>query len=105
MSSRPRLRSFDANARGGIMLLVIGIAASLLAILGCGALTAARIVGEGAGAGRFRSKPAYAVWNGTAPQPVWSGNSGRLEQANTSKEALPLLRRRLADLLYRTLLA
>ena len=55
------------------MLLVIYVLApSLLAIPGCGALTAAKIVGETAGATRFRSKAAYARWNGTAPQPVWT---------------------------------
>jgi transposase len=124
-----------------IMLLVIRIAPSLLSIPGCGALTAAKIVGETAGAHRFRSKAAYARWNGTAPQPVWTGNTARyrlartgnrqvnsalhriaitqartetlgrqylkrrIEQGNTSKEALRLLRRRLSDVVYRTLLA
>lgn len=124
-----------------IMLLVIRLAPSLLAIPGCGALTAAKIVGETAGVRRFRSKSAYARWNGTAPQPVWSGNTTRyrlartgnrqvnsalhriaitqartptlgrqylerrIAQGNTSKEALRLLRRRLSDVVYRTLLA
>ena len=124
-----------------IMLLVIRLAPSLLAIPGCGALTAAKIVGETAGVKRFRSKSAYARWNGTAPQPVWSGNTTRyrlartgnrqvnsalhriaitqartatlgrqylerrIEQGNSSKEALRLLRRRLSDVVYRTLLA
>jgi transposase len=124
-----------------IMLLVIRLAPSLLAIPGCGALTAAKIVGETAGAARFRSKAAYARWNGTAPQPVWTGNTARyrlartgnrqvnsalhriavtqarratlgrqyierrIAQGNTSKEALRLLRRRLSDVVYRTLLA
>lgn len=124
-----------------IMLLVIRLAPSLLAIPGCGALTAAKIVGETAGVRRFRSKSAYARWNGTAPQPVWSGNTTRyrlartgnrqvnsalhriaitqartptlgrqylerrIAKGNTSKEALRLLRRRLSDVVYRTLLA
>src|SRR5438093_1116316 len=65
------------------MLLVIRRAPSLLAIPGCGALTAAKIVGETAGAGRFRSKAAYARWNGTAPQPVWTGNTARYRLART----------------------
>jgi transposase len=104
-------------------------------------LTAAKIVGETAGASRFRSKSAYARWNGTAPQPVWTGNTARyrlartgnrqvnsalhriaitqarqptlgrlyferrIAQGNTPKEALRLLRRRLSDVVYRTLLA
>jgi transposase len=124
-----------------IMQLVIRLAPSLLAIPGCGALTAAKIVGETAGASRFRSRAAYARWNGTAPQPVWTGNNARYRLArtgnrqvnsalhriavtqareptlgrayferriahgNTRKEALRLLRRRLSDVVYRTLLA
>jgi transposase len=123
-----------------IMLLVIRLAPSLLAIPGCGALTAAKIVGETAGVSRFRSRAAYARWNGTAPQPVWTGNNARyrlartgnrqvdsalhriavtqareptlgrlycerrVAQGNTRKEALRLLRRRLSDVVYRTLL-
>ncbi len=52
------------------------LAPSLLAMAGCGVLSAAKIVGEVAGADRFRSKAAFARWNGTAPIPVWSGNPG-----------------------------
>ena len=44
---------------------------------GCGGLSAAKIVGEVAGIARFRSKAAFARWNGTAPIPVWSGNDNR----------------------------
>jgi transposase len=51
------------------------IAPSLLTLQGCGTLSAAKIVGETAGARRFRSKAAFASWNGTAPVPVWSGNT------------------------------
>ena len=139
-----RVRELNQRARElerEITRLVIRLAPSLLSIPGCGALTAAKIVGETAGAGRFRSKSAYARWNGTAPQPVWSGNTSRfrlarggnrqvnaalhriaitqartptlgreyiqrrLAQGNTPKEALRLLRRRLSDVVYRTLLA
>jgi len=55
--------------------IVRRLAPSLLALPGCGVLSAAKIVGESAGVSRFRSKAAYARWNGTAPIPVWSGNS------------------------------
>jgi transposase len=48
---------------------------SLLDIPGCGVLSAAVILGETAGAQRFRSKDAYARFTGTAPIPVWSGNT------------------------------
>jgi transposase len=57
--------------------LVATLAPALLAIPGCGVLTAAKIVGETAGVARFRSKSAYARWNGTAPQPASSGNTIR----------------------------
>jgi transposase len=54
--------------------LVQTMAPTLLALRGCGALTAAKIIGEAAGISRFRSKEAFARHNGTAPVPVWSGN-------------------------------
>lgn len=60
-----------------ISQLVQELVPTLLALHGCGALTAAKIVGEVAGVGRFRSKAAFAAWNGTAPIPVWSGNTAR----------------------------
>lgn len=55
--------------------LVRRLAPSLLAVPGCGALGAAVILGETAGIHRFRSRDAYARFTGTAPVPVWSGNS------------------------------
>jgi transposase len=50
------------------------LAPSLLTLTGCGPLSAAKIVGETAGARRFRSRAAFARHSGTAPLPVWSGN-------------------------------
>jgi transposase len=50
------------------------LAPTLLALTGCGPLTAAKLVGETAGVGRFHSRAAFARHNGTAPLPVWSGN-------------------------------
>jgi len=55
--------------------LVRTLAPSLLAIPGCGVLSAAVIIGETAGVHRFRDKDAYARFTGTAPVPVWSGAS------------------------------
>ena len=52
-------------------------AQTLLAIPGCGSLTAAKIIGETADVRRFRSKDAYARFNGSAPLPVWSSNHPR----------------------------
>jgi transposase len=60
-----------------IVRLVPPLAPSLLDLEGCGPLTAAKLVGETAGMGRFRSRAAFAMHNGTAPIPVWSGNHQR----------------------------
>jgi transposase len=48
---------------------------NLLALAGCGVLSAARILAETADVTRFRSKAAFARFNGTAPIPVWSGST------------------------------
>jgi len=55
--------------------LVRILAPALLAVPGCGVLGAATIVGETAGAARFRSKDAFARFTGTAPIPIWSGST------------------------------
>ena len=60
-----------------IAALVELLAPSLLAIRGCGALSAAKIIGETAGVERFRSRDAYASYNGTAPLPVSSAGAVR----------------------------
>lgn len=60
-----------------IRVLAGQVAPSLLALAGCGHLTAAKLVGQTAGIGRFRSRAAFARHNGTAPVPVWSGNDVR----------------------------
>lgn len=61
-----------------ITVLVKQRAPALLALLGCGPLTAAKLIGETASVRRFRSRSAYARYNGTAPIPVWSGNTERV---------------------------
>jgi transposase len=60
-----------------IARLVPPLAPSLLDLEGCGPLTAAKLVGETAGMDRFCSRAAFAMHNGTAPIPVWSGNHQR----------------------------
>ena len=60
-----------------IARLVSAVSPTLLALPGCGPLTAAKLVGETAGIGRFRSAAAFARHNGSAPVPVWSGNDER----------------------------
>jgi len=72
-----RIAGLSADIRAlerEIEALVRDLAPTLLALPGCGPLTAAKIVGETAGMTRFRSKEAFARHNGSAPVPVWSGN-------------------------------
>lgn len=64
------------------------VAPSLLAIVGCGPLTAAKIVGETSQVRRFRSKDAFARLNGTAPLPVWSSNKQRHRLSRTGNRQL-----------------
>jgi transposase len=55
-----------------LQALVEPLAPALLAIVGCGPLTAAKILAETADIARFHSSDAYARHNGTAPVPVAS---------------------------------
>ena len=68
--------SIDALERE-IARLAEGLAPSLLALGGCGPLSAAKLLGETAGVGRFGRSAQFARHNGTAPVPVWSGNAVR----------------------------
>ena len=52
-------------------------APNLREIPGVVALSAAKLIAEVAGIGRFKSQHAFARHNGTAPLPVWSGNRDR----------------------------
>lgn len=115
------------------------LAPTLLQIPGCGALSAAKLIGEAANIGRFKTRDAYALWAGVAPIPVWSANQERfrlnrggnrqtnaalhriaitqmrihpdaqtfiqrrLANGNTKREALRLLKRKLANVVYRTI--
>jgi len=139
-----RIRELTTEANqleADITVRVTGLVPSLLAIPGCGALSAAKLVGEAADISRFKSRDAYAMWAGTAPIPVWSANNTRfrlnrggnrqtnaalhriaitqirihpdakafitrrLQAGSTKREALRLLKRKLANVVYRTLLA
>lgn len=117
---------------------VAKIAPGLVAIPGCAALTAAKLVAEAADITRFKNKNAYAMFSGTAPIPAWSAspsfrlNTGgnrqtnaaihriaitqiryhppaqefiarRLTNGDNKRKAIRALKRRLADVIYRTL--
>lgn len=73
----------------------------LLALPGCGPLSAARLLVEAAGIQRFGSRACFAMFNGTAPIPAWSGdhvrfrlNRGGNRQANAAIHRIALTQRR-----------
>jgi transposase len=73
------------------------IAPALLALPGCGELTAAKIVGEAAGVTRFKSEAAFARHAGVAPIPVWSGNTaGRVRMTRSGNRQLNAALHRIA---------
>lgn len=78
------IRALERELAGRVSLL----APSLLAIRGCGTLSAAKIVGETAGVERFRSAAAYARHNGTAPLPVSSAERARHRLSRTGNRQL-----------------
>ena len=57
--------------------LVRALAPELLALPGCSALSAAQLVGQVAGASRFRSEAAFAMHVGAAPRLASSGKTAR----------------------------
>jgi transposase len=79
----------------------------LLTLPGCGVLTAAKIVAEVAGVGRFRSEAALAMHAGAAPLECSSGawQRHRLSRAagKSKREALRVLKRRLVRVVFNLL--
>lgn len=63
---------------------VAQVAPALLALPGCGELTAAKLIAETAGVTRFRTEAAFARHSGAAPIPVWSGNTAGRVRLNRS---------------------
>jgi transposase len=73
------------------------VAPVLLALPGCGELTAVKLVGEVAGVTRFKSAPAFARHAGVAPVPVWSGNTaGRVRLTRSGNRQLNAALHRIA---------
>ena len=73
------------------------VAPVLLAMPGCGELTAAKLVGETAGVSRFESEAAFARRAGVAPVPVWSGNTaGRVRMTRSGNRQLNAALHRIA---------
>lgn len=80
-----------------ITALVTVQAPALLELPGCGALTAAKIVGETAGITRFAHEAKYAMHAGVAPIPVWSGRThGRVRMSKSGNRQLNTALHRIA---------
>jgi transposase len=80
-----------------ISALVAAQAPVLLELPGCGALTAAKIVAETAGIGRFAHEAKYAMHAGVAPIPVWSGRTkGRVRMNKSGNRQLNAALHRIA---------
>jgi len=72
------------------------LAPRLLALPGCGVLTAAKIVGETANVTRFRSEACFAMHAGVAPIPVSSGKTTRYRLARGGNRQLNAALHRIA---------
>lgn len=75
-----RCRELTASVRGlerELHVLMRALAPELLALPGCSALSAAQLVGQVAGASRFRSEAAFAMHAGAAPLQASSGKTVR----------------------------
>jgi transposase len=94
---RPRQLTTEINELTiELTALIETLAPALLAVPGCGVLTAAKILGETAGVDRFTSKDAYARHTGTAPLPVWSSNKARHRLSRTGNWQLNAALHRIA---------
>ncbi len=71
-------------------------APQLLAVPGCGPLTAAKLVGETANPARFRSEACFAMHAGAAPIPASSGRTNRHRLARGSNRQLNAALHRIA---------
>jgi transposase len=76
--------------------LVRAQAPQLLELPGCGVLTAAKIVGETANPGRFRSEACFAMHAGVAPIPASSGRTNRYRLARGGNRQLNAALHRIA---------
>lgn len=80
-----RIKAFDKR----ITVLARREVPALLALAGCGELSAAKLLGESAGITRFHSEAAFARHAGIAPIPVWSGNTaGRVRMTRSGNRQL-----------------
>lgn len=93
------IRALTARIKGlerELRELVQNQAPQLLTIPGCGALTAAKIVGETANPRRFRSEACFAMHAGVAPIPASSGRTNRHRLARGGNRQLNAALHRIA---------
>jgi transposase len=80
-----RVKAFDKR----IAVLARRDAPELLALPGCGELSAAKLLGESAGITRFSDEAKFARHGGLAPIPVWSGNTaGRVRMTRSGNRQI-----------------
>lgn len=79
-----------------ITALVRRLAPALLRLPGCGPLTAAKLLGETAGARRFRTESRFAMHAGVAPIPASSGKTNRHRLARGGNRQLNAALHRIA---------
>lgn len=93
VSLTQRAKTFERR----IAALTERVAPVLLAMPGCGHLTAAKLVGESAGITRFADEAKFARHAGVAPIPVWSGStSGRVRMTRSGNRQLNAALHRIA---------
>lgn len=78
------IRGLEREIRDRMRIL----APELMEVPGCSTLSAAQLVGQTAGATRFKSEAAFAMHVGTAPLPVSSGKSDRHRLNRTGNRCL-----------------
>jgi transposase len=80
-----RIKAFDKR----LTALARAQVPVLLALPGCGELSAAKLLGESAGITRFPREAQFARHAGIAPIPVWSGNTaGRVRMTRSGNRQI-----------------
>lgn len=88
-----RVKEFDKR----IAALTRAQVPQLLALPGCGELSAAKLLGESAGITRFTGEARFARHCGVAPIPVWSGSTaGRVRMTRSGNRQLNCALHRIA---------
>ena len=93
VSLTTRIKAFDRR----LAVLARREVPHLLAVPGCGELSAAKLLGESAGITRFAREARFARHAGVAPIPVWSGNTaGRVRMTRSGNRQINCALHRIA---------